>query len=126
MTERETFFINDRPIMVYECRRPSTTAFNDPDGLPAQPTDAEIRIYNTTNGDFVEVDGSDVIGLGPEGSALYMTEMDETEDRGALLYVKLPDEMASVSGNYTVYITTVYADGLRITHDQRVQIAEYR
>ena len=126
MSERETFFIDDRPILVYESRRPSTTNFSDPDGVAAQPTDVEVRIFNGTSGEMVLVDGFDTIPLGIEGSLLYMVPMDEANDQGALIYVTLPPEMTGETGNYTIYITTEYEDGLRITHDQRVQISEYR
>lgn len=126
MSEREVFYLNDLPILVFEARRPSATAFHDPDGLPAEPVNAELRFFNATNGAFVEVDGSDMIPLGPEGSSLYIVAMDETQDRGALIYVKVPIEVTSVSGNYTAYVTTEYADGLRITHDQRLQVLEHR
>lgn len=126
MTDRETFFPGDRPTLVYECRRPNIYVFSDPDGIPAQPTDVWIKIFNGTAGTMVEVDGSETIPLGPEGTFLYMSAMNEAEDRGALLYVSLPPEMADVTGNYTLYITTEYEDQTRITHDQRIQISEYR
>lgn len=126
MSDRETFFQNDIPIIVYEARRPNPAVFSDPDGVPAQPTDVEARFYSGTDGAFVLVDGSDVVHLGAEGSNLYMVPMDEEEDRGALIYVKVPLDVTENNGNYTLYLTTIYADGLRITHDERVQISEYR
>jgi hypothetical protein len=126
MTDRETFFIDDRPILVYEARRPDIERPDDPDGVPAQPSDVWVKIFNGTSGELLEVDGSDTIPLGAEGSLLYMSAMDEDADQGALIYVAIPPEMSAVTGNYTLYITTTYGDGLRITHNQRVEIAEYR
>lgn len=126
MSDRETFYITDRPILVYEARRPSIEHFDDPDGVAAQPEQVEVRFFNGTDGELVEIDGSDVVLLGPPGSLVYMVEMDPDHDRGALLYIGIPGEVSDVAGNYTVYITTTYGDGLRITHDQKVQIVEYR
>src|SRR5690606_32961294 len=117
---------NDRPILVYEARRPSVDRFDDPDGVPAQPSNVELRIFNGTTGEMVEVDGETVINNGSVGSYLFMSNMDPDQDRGALIYVSIPGEVADVPGNYTLYITTVYGDGLRITHDQKLQISEYR
>lgn len=126
MSDRETFFPNDRPILVYEARRPSIDRFDDPDGVPAQPTDLELRIFNGTSGTMVLVEGSEVVPLGVSGDTLFMTPMDAENDRGALIYIAIPGEVADVPGNYTLYITTEYADGLRLTHDQKLQISEYR
>ena len=126
MSDRETFFPNDRPILVYEARRPSVDRFDDPDGVPAQPSNVELRIFNGTTGEMVEVDGETVINNGSVGSYLFKSNMDPDQDRGALIYVSIPGEVADVPGNYTLYITTVYGDGLRITHDQKLQISEYR
>lgn len=126
MSDRETFFPNDRPILVYEARRPSLDRFDDPDGVPAQPVDVELRIFNGTSGLMVEIDGETVIHSGAAGSPLFMTNMDTANDRGALIYVGIPGEVADVPGNYTLYITTIYGDELRITHDQKLQISEYR
>ena len=126
MTDRETFYIDDTPILVYEARRPDIDRSDDFDGVPAQPSDVEVKIYSGTDGELLVVDGSTTIPLGPEGSLLFMSAMDEDEDKGAYIYVRIPEEMSSVTGNYTMYITTEYADGMRITHSQRVQIAEYR
>lgn len=126
MSDRETFFPNDRPILVYEARRPSIERFDDPDGIPAQPTDVQLRIFDGTSGTMVSVGGTTVITLGVAGTTLFMTSMDEVNDRGALIYVGIPGEVADVPGNYTLYITTTYGDGLRITHDQKVQISEYK
>lgn len=126
MTDRETFYLGDTPIILYEARRPDIHRSDDYDGLPAQPTDVELKIYSGTDGTLLEINGSDTIPLGVEGSLLYMSAMDEAEDRGAYIYVKIPEEMSSNAGNYTLYITTEYDDGERVTHAQRVQIAEYR
>lgn len=126
MSDRETFFPNDRPILVYEARRPSIDRFDDPDGIPAQPTDVELRIFDGTSGLMVVVNNDTVIKLGAVGTTLFMTDMNVDEDRGALIYVGIPGEVADVPGNYTLYITTTYGDGLRITHDQKVQISEYK
>jgi hypothetical protein len=126
MSDRETFFPNDRPILVFEARRPSIERFDDPDGVAAQPDDVEMKIFDGTSGEMVEVDGSTIIPLGIAGSNLFMTSMDIETDRGALIYVAIPGEVADVPGNYTLYITTTYGDGLRITHDQKVQISEYK
>lgn len=126
MSDRETFFPNDIPILVFEARRPDVERFDDPDGVPAQPVNVETRFYNGTSGEMVGVDGSETIPLGAEGSLLYMTAMNEDEDRGALIYVTIPQEVTSVAGNYTLFITTEYGDGLRITQDQRIRVSEYR
>jgi hypothetical protein len=126
MTDRETFYLDDVPILVYEARRPDVDRSDDFDGVPAQPSDVTMKIYSVTDGELIEVDGDIEVPLGPEGSLLYMSAMDEDNDKGAYIYVRLPDEISSVTGSYTLYITTFYADGMRITHPQRVQIAEYR
>ena len=126
MSDRETFFPNDRPILVYEARRPAIDRFDDPDGVPAQPTDVELKIFNGTSGEMVVVEGSTTIPLGTTGSTVFMQSMDVENDRGALIYIAVPAEVADVPGNYTLYITTEYGDGLRVTHDQKLQISEYR
>jgi hypothetical protein len=126
MTDRETFFPNDTPILVYEARRPDIHRSDDFDGIPAQPDDVWMQIFSGTDGTLLEIDGSTTIPLGPEGTYLYMSAMDETEDRGAYIYVRVPEDMSANPGNYTLYITSEYADGMRITHSQRIQISEYR
>ena len=132
MSDRETFFPNDIPILIFEARRPDPLRFQDPDGVPAEPIDVEVRFFNGTNGEMVLVDGAEVMTLGTSASLLYMVGMDEIEDRGALIYVTIPQEVTSVTGNYTMYITTIYGpdspggENPRITQDQRVQISEYR
>ena len=126
MTDKETFFPNDRPILIFEARRPDPTRFDDPDGIPAQPTDVTYTVYSSTDGALVLIDGSDTVELGDEGSLLYMTARDEDLDRGALIYVTIPEEVTTVVGGYTLYIQSTYGDGLRITHNQPIKIAEYR
>ncbi len=129
MSEKETFFPNDRPILVFEARRPNVDRFDDPDGIPAQPSDVYIRVFNGTSGEMVVIGGSEEVRLGLQGSLLYMENMVEVEDRGALIYVTIPEEVTSVTGNYTLYVTTEYMDGsslLRITIDQKIQVSEYR
>lgn len=126
MADRESFFIGDLPILVFECRRPNPDRMEDPDGIPSEPINAFAKYYSTTDGDIVEVDGNDTIPLGVEGDALWMLEMDELEDRGALMYVHIPEEVTELEGNYTLYLTTIYDDGLKITHDQKINISGYR
>lgn len=126
MSDRETFFPNDIPILIFETRRPDPLRFEDPDGVPAEPTDVEVRFFNGTNGALTMINGSEVVYLDPLEPLLRLEPMNAEEDRGALLYVTIPQEVTGTSGNYTLYITTIYGDGLRITQDQRLQIMEYR
>lgn len=126
MADRESFFIDDLPILVFECRRPNPDRMEDPDGVPAEPINAFAKYYSTTDGTLIEVNGSDTIPLGSIGDALWMEEMDDLLDRGAFLHVHIPDEVTELEGNYTLYLTTVYDDGLKITHDQKITISGYR
>jgi hypothetical protein len=126
MTDKETFFPNDRPILIFEARRPDPHRFDDPDGIPAQPVNVTYKVFSSTDGSLVSINGSTTVELGEEGSLLYMTAMDEDEDRGALIYVTVPEEVTSLVGGYTLYIQSTYGDGLKITHNQPLKIAEYR
>lgn len=122
--DRETFFPNDQPHLVYEVRRPSLSRFDDPDGVPAEPTDVVVRIFNATTGEMVLIDGFADFDL--LSAYIDMTPMNEATDTGAMIEIIVPPEVASEPGNYTLYISTEFVDGLRITTDQRVQISEYR
>lgn len=123
--DRETFFPGDRPHLVYESRRPSLSRFDDPDGIPAEPTDVVVRVYNGTDGQLVEFDGG-VTDLDLLSGYIEMIPMNEDEDIGAILTIIVPPEVADSPGNYTMYISTEFPDGLRVTSDQRIQISEYR
>ncbi len=122
--EKEVFFPDDRPILVYEARRPSVTRFDDPDGVPAEPINVEVRIYDVTSGSMVDIDGLTVTMFGQ--GYIDMVPMDEPNGRGALIYLTIPPAVSQNPGDYTLYILTEYLDGLRITADQKLQISEYR
>lgn len=123
--DRETFFPGDRPHLVYEARRPSLSRFDDPDGIPAEPIGVVVRIFNGTDGQLVQFAGG-ITELDLLSGYIEMTPMNEAEDVGAILTIIVPAEVADVPGNYTLYISTEYEDGLLVTTDQRVQISEYR
>jgi hypothetical protein len=126
MTDKETFFLNDTPILVFEARRPDVTRFDDPDGKPAQPTDVEVRFFNGTAGEMVEIDNELYVPLGDSDSLLYMTAMDADEDLGALIYVTVPTEVTQEEGKYTLYVKTFYGDGLSISENFTINVLEYR
>jgi hypothetical protein len=128
MTDRQTFFLGDSPILYFECRLPNANRYDDPDGIPAQPTTAQYRVFNGTDGEFVTDDGT------PSGDVWFdavITPMDEAADRGAVLAVHLPDVVTATSGQYTVYVTHEYETegsepNLRITDDFRIVVSEFR
>lgn len=123
--DRETFFPGDRPHLVYEARRPSMSRFDDPDGVPAEPTDVIVKVFNATDGTMVQFEGG-VTELDILSGYIDITPMNEAEDTGAIITIRIPPEVVDTPGNYTVYISAEFADLLRITTDQRLQISEYR
>lgn len=123
--KRLTFYPNDTPLLIFESRRPSMQQWADADGVPAEPDDVEVRYYSITNQEIVEIDGNEVVPLGGAGSLLSMSAMNESEDRGAYIYVRIPSEVSSVTGRYSMYITTEFDNDERITQRRDFTIDEY-
>lgn len=125
MTDRETFYLQDNPTLIFESRQPDPYRFDDPDGIPANPIEVEYKMYNRTDAElFTTTDGQSVF---TEDSGFVEVEpANLAEDRGAIIRLRFHPEATIVAGGYTLYITSIFADGVRITDNYRIDIAEYR
>lgn len=126
MSTKDTFFINDRPQMVFEARVPNPYRFDDPDGLPGNPVGVEVRFFDSMNAEMVLIGLEEASFVDETSTYVNFVPMSEEERRGALIYIIIPPEVTSVAGRYTAYITTIYEDGIRITEDHKIDISEYR
>lgn len=135
MASKEMFYIGDNPTLIFECRQPDPYRFDDADGLPANPTSAEYKIYNKTSAETFRVGA--VNGVGGQSvftmadGLIEIEPANEAEDRGAILHVKLPPEFFLVPGSYNLYLTTIFTDDLgevtgRVTDKYPIDVSEYR
>jgi len=125
MANKETFYIGDNPILLFECRQPDPYRFDDSDGVPANPISAEYRMYNRMNAELYKSPTNQSVFSVADG-LITLEAADENSDRGAILTIKLPPGLTDISGGYTLYLTTIYADGVRVTDNYRIDIVEYK
>lgn len=125
MTDKETFYLMDNPTLIFESRQPDPYRFEDPDGVPANPVSIEYRLYNRTDAEiFVTTDGKTVFS---NDDGLVEIEPANLEmDRGAIIRLRFHPEVTAEAGAYTLYITSIFIDGTRITDNYRIDIVEYR
>jgi len=126
MSSRDTFFINDSPQMVFESRLPNPHRFDDPDGLPGNPTDIEVRFFDSMGANMVLIGPDSKEFLTQDDEYITLVPMSPDEHRGALIYIVIPPEVMAVAGRYTLYIRTIFEDGMSITEDHKVDVSEYR
>lgn len=124
MAEKEIFIVHDNPTMVFESRIPDPYRFQDPDGTPGNPSKAEMRIFDATGG--VMLKEGDVEVFDDTTEYITIEPANEAQDRGALIYVKYPPTMMDTPGRYTIYLSTIFDDGLKVTDNYRVDVAEYK
>ena len=129
MASKETFYVGDNPTLIFECRRPDPHRFEDSDGLPANPSSAEYRVFNKTSAEMFAVDTKDVFGT--DDNLIRIEPAVEEEDMGALLFVKFPPELFEVPGSYNIYLSTIFTDENdvitdRNTDNYRIDVSEFR
>lgn len=125
MATKETFYIGDNPTLIFESRKPDPYRFEDPDGLPANPIAAEYRLYNRTDAElFATTTDQTVFTM--DGGYITLEPANEEEDRGAIIKLKFHEEIINNPGAFTLYVTSIFEDGTRITDNYRIDIVEYR
>lgn len=125
MSTKEVFVIGDNPTLLFESREPDPYRFEDPDGLPANPINAYYKLYNRTDAElFITTTGFDTFG--EAGGYVTIEPHNEAEDRGAIIRLKFDPEVSALPGAYTLYLTSVFADGSIITDNYRIDFVEYR
>lgn len=122
MAEREKIFPGDTLPVEYECRLPDPTDNRNSEGLPAQPDEAFARLMNQ-EGDMLEVGGP--------GSIIAPVEIvpktgDTARDTGALLRFTVSEDFTQEPGDFTLYITAVYGNGVVRTEDKKFKVLEMR
>lgn len=119
MSDRETFYVGDKPIFYFEVRLPNPYRYDDPNGVAGEPIDAWAEIFNATDGVLLVNEDDDTNRFPVE-----ITPMDEANDRGAVLKVSVP--AVNEATQFTIYVRHEYEDGLLMTDDYRITISEYR
>lgn len=113
--KRDRIFPEDALPIVYECRVVDADS-GDSYGEPAQPIEAYARILDKSTGEFLML-GADIYGV--------VTIEPMTATRGALVKYTIGSDVTSTSGDYTIYITTVYNDGTITTEDRDFKVLEF-
>jgi hypothetical protein len=118
-TDRTTIYVGDSFPVSYECRRP------DPDdgmggsyGLPDTPIDARVEIKLR--------DGTS-LPLGGEGVYVVTAEIipqtgSGPNDRGALINYTVPPAFTQEAGDFTLYMTGIFADGAILSENRRYKV----
>lgn len=136
MATKEVFFIGDNPTLIFESRKPDPYRFEDSDGVPANPIKAEYRLYNKTSAELFEIGrtvdpttGETITGkttFGVDDNYITIEPENPDEDRGAIIYVRFPTELTTEPGAYTLYLSSIFEDGQKITDNYRIDILEYK
>ena len=123
MALKERIFPGDTLPIAYECRKPDPDNDRNTAGLPATPDSAYVRLLNRQTGIFVEIGGpgDDTVDaeITPATGTSYM-------DKGAIVRYTLPSTYTQEPGDYTLYMTAVFADGAILTEDRLFKVNEYR
>jgi len=120
---REGIFIGDTLPVAYECRRPDPI---DPlhyqNGVPATPISATVKVID-----------QDETWLPLGGPGTTEADMEITpatgvtrQDTGAIIKYTLPSSFTVVEGNYTMFITATFDNGVILTEDKKFRVLPYR
>ena len=121
--EKEKIFQGDTLPVALECRKPNPDDPNDSRGLPATPTSATARVYDSLNEVFL------FIGGGTDDTAdctiVAQTGIDP-DDKGAIVSYTVPSAFTAEAGDYKLFITAVFPDGAILTEDKAFKVLELR
>ena len=121
--KRINIFPGDTLAIAFECRKPDTL---DPleyqRGQPVTPDSAYVRVKDQDDVWF------ELGGVGIEEAP--MTIVPQTgntySDTGAIIKYTLPAIWTLVPGNYTIFATATFSDGLIRTEDKKFRVLEFR
>jgi hypothetical protein len=121
--DRTTIYTGDSFPVSYECRRP------DPDGgmggsfgLPDEPDEARAELKNRA-GEAVELGGAGVFVVPAE---IIPKTGNTVQDRGAIINFTVQPIFTQEAGDFTLYITGVFADGAILTEERRFKVKAKR
>lgn len=123
MAEREKIHPGDTLPVTFEMRRRDPTNRNNSEGVPATPVSAYARLLDKGVGTFIEIGGP---GELTAPCTIEAQTGATSRDRGGLVSYTLTSEFTTIPGNYTIYITATFADGVILTEDKVFQILEFR
>lgn len=113
--KRDKIFPEDALPVAYECRVIDVDSGNSY-GEPAEPIEAYARILDKTTGEFMLL-SSDIYGP--------VEIVPKTSTTGAILKYTVTSDFTVVPGDYTIFITAVYADGTITTEDRDFKVLDF-
>jgi hypothetical protein len=120
MAEREKIFPGDTFPVSYECRMPDPDDNRNTYGLPAEPESGFARLKNDQD-EFLELGGPGSI----IGAVEIVPKTGQTEhDKGALINYTVSEDFTQTPGDYVLYITAVYENGIVRTEDRRYKVLD--
>ena len=113
--KRDRIYPEDAFNVVYETRVIEDTESSSY-GVPAQPIEGYARILDKTTGQWL------VLGTDEYGTV----EIDPmTSSRGALIKFRVTPIITANPGDYTIFMTAVFADGTVQTEDRDFKVLEF-
>lgn len=113
---RDKIFPNDSLVLIYECRMSlvsDTISF----GQPVDPVSAFVRILDKETGTFIPLGNNDE-------TELPLAIIPQSGDQGALLKYTIGSDVTNKVGDYTAYVTAIFADGTRLTEDRDFKVLD--
>jgi hypothetical protein len=123
MAERDRIYPNDTLPVAYETRMPDPDNEHNIDGLPAEPLEAYARLYDRQAGVFLELGGP---GEETAPCAIEPKTGTLSPDKGAIVSFVVTSEFTETPGDFTLLITSVFADGAILTEDRIYKVLEVR
>jgi hypothetical protein len=123
MATKDRIYPGDTLPVAYECRMPDEDNPNNSNGLPATPTIAVARVFNSTVGEFLEIGGP---GVFEDAVAIEAQEGNGQYDKGGVLRYTVDSVFTVDPGDYTLFITATFANGVKLTENRKYKIEEYR
>jgi hypothetical protein len=106
-------YTGDTLPVAYECRQPDPDDPTNSEGIPAIPISAKARLLSRSTGTFVELGGTGV------------TEVD-ADIEGNIVRYTVPSAFTLIPSDYLLYVTVTFADGNKLTEDQKFKVQEFR
>lgn len=104
--------------VVYEARQFPQAVSMSNDGEPANVESAYIRLTSDSIDGFVPIGGVDEF-------TLPMNIEPSSGTRGSLLTVSVPGSFLVQSGNYKLYVTATFLDGIQVTETRRFRVQDF-
>lgn len=121
--DRTTIYVGDSFPVSYECRRPNPDdGMGGTYGLPDTPIDARVEVKQR-DGTSLELGGSGVYVVTAE--IIPQTGI-TSNDRGGLINYTVPPAFTQEAGDFTLYLTGIFADGAILTENRRFKVRAKR